>query len=201
MPYQPGIPTGSVPLNQDYLNIQGNFSSLNSQFNVDHVPLTNTSGSPPNGYHTALHLVPQSSVTATPGYGNLYSQTNNDGISTSQQLFYQFVNSTPSTINVPLTRNFAPIVTGNGATFLPGGLILQYGKKTSPGNSGQITFPIEFPGGAPFMIQLTLLRDSGNQSLSVDNGSGVNPAPTSKKFGYLSSSAGSTAIYWMAIGI
>ena len=36
MSYQPGIPTGFIGLNEDYLNIQNNFTELNTQFSVDH---------------------------------------------------------------------------------------------------------------------------------------------------------------------
>jgi hypothetical protein len=90
--------------------------------------------------------------------------------------------------------------TTNGWTFLPGGLILQYGQVASPGTSGQVTFPIAFPSGsAPFSIQVTLERGSGNQTVTVDNGS-TNAAPNSTKFGYLSSSGGSNFVFWIAIG-
>lgn len=208
MTFQPGIPTGSVPLNQDYLNIQGNFTQLNTQFQVDHVPLTSTSGNPPNGYHEAIHLVPPSTtasnppnnyppngVTTTGGFGQIFAPQLNDGINSDESLYFLSGGGRLT----QLTRNFTPITTTNGATFLPGGLILQWGQVSAPATSGQVTFPLQFPSGAPFSIQVSLERSSGTQSVTVDNGT-VNPAPTGTKFGFLTSSGGSTLLFWMAIG-
>lgn len=39
--YQPNIPTGSVELDQDYLNILGNFQQLNIVYGTDHYPFDN----------------------------------------------------------------------------------------------------------------------------------------------------------------
>jgi hypothetical protein len=130
MSYQPGIPTGTVPLNQDYLNIQGNFTTLNNLYSVDHIPLNNNVGTPPDGYHKAIHLVPQAPPVAVSGYGEIYTQTLNDGTAVGQQLWYQFINGSSVTINIPLTRNFQPINTTIGASFLPGGIIIQWGSGT-----------------------------------------------------------------------
>src|SRR5882757_6313099 len=114
--YQPGIPTGSVPLNQDYLNIQGNFTSLNTSFSVDHSPLT-TATSPPNGYHTFVHLVPFSNTVTNPttnqpvvapspntGYGQLFGAQINDGLATDTALYHL----TGGGLLQQLTRNIAP---------------------------------------------------------------------------------------------
>ncbi len=145
MTYQPGIPTGSVPLNQDYVNLQTNFGQLNTQFLVDHVPLTSTSGTPPNGYHTKIHMVPPSTpssnppsnyppngYTATAGYGQVFAPTTNDGINTDQTLFFL----TGGNRLLQLTRNFVPVASANGYTFLPGGLILQWGTVTAAFSGG-----------------------------------------------------------------
>jgi hypothetical protein len=47
--YQPNIPTGSVTLDQDWKNIQGNFQSLNITYSIDHYPYTDTSTK--SGFH------------------------------------------------------------------------------------------------------------------------------------------------------
>lgn len=199
MAYQANIPTGSVPLNQDYLNIQGNFSSLNSQFLVDHVPLISTSGTPPNGYHTALHLVPQSpDPTPVFGYGELYCKTNNDGKDTTQQLYYQFRNSTDTTtINVPLTRNFQPLVAATGYTFLPGGLIMQWGTisvSVGAGVGNQVNYPISFAAAA-YSIQITNLQTSATATPGVE---ATTPAPSAS--GFRVRSGANVTVYWLAIG-
>jgi hypothetical protein len=83
-----------------------------------------------------------------------------------------------------------------GWTFLPGGLLLQYGKRTTPGSSGTITFPVAFPSGtAPFSILTVLIANSGNLVVTVKS----SPAPSATSFDY-DCSSGSGGIYWQAIG-
>ncbi len=198
MAYQPGIPTGSVPLNQDYLNIQGNFGSLNTQFNEDHVPLTSTSGIPPNGYHKAVHLVPQLPPVATPGYGELYCRTTNDGYSTAEQLFYQFVNASAVTINIGMTRNFAPLVATNGYTFLPGGMVLQWGQAASKSVGSAIAFNMPFTSG-PFSITLTPYN-FGYDANSHGAPSAIGATTTQFFISNGTAQASTYDLYWMAIG-
>jgi hypothetical protein len=208
MTYQPGIPTGSVPLNQDYLNLQANFTQINDQFEVDHVPLTSTSGTPPNGYHEAIHLVPVSTptsnppnnqpingYTATTGYGQVFDATINDGINVDQALFFL----TGGNRLMQLTRNFVPVSASRGYTFLPGGLILQWGVINSPGISGTVTFSssggIAFPSNI-FNVQITQRRDGSNST----QGMYVNGNPTRTQFSYNGSTSTDDAIFWTAIG-
>jgi hypothetical protein len=157
--YQPNIPTGSVPLNQDYLNLQGNFQQLEIAYNRDHVPYSDTSGvTPPgiSGMHKALHMVPVSTVasnppnnqpingyTATTGFGQLLSAQINDGINTDTALFWL----TGGNRLAQLTRNFTPSFIGtsgstNGYTFIPGGLIVQFGfiNSTTTSSFQTVTF-------------------------------------------------------------
>ena len=106
--YQPNIPTGTVDLDIDYANLQGNFQQLDTQFGVDHIPFSNSSGTPPtgiNGYHQYVHFNPFSTTTtnppnnypvvpgtnapsATAGFGQLFSTQSNDGINTDEILWY-----------------------------------------------------------------------------------------------------------------
>jgi hypothetical protein len=170
--FQPGIPTGTVPLDVDYQNLQGNFQQLDTSFGVDHKKFSDTSGF--NGYHTVIHLANNSTtssgnnnfppVVPTPvvGTSELYSSRSNDGISADSNLTFQSANG----LNVLLTRNFLPLPVPNpsapntapafGKTFLPGGMIMQWGVITiAPGatkmyptnpylfntNANNITFP------------------------------------------------------------
>src|ERR1700721_1762511 len=155
--YQPNIPTGTVDLDIDYTNIQGNFNQLNVQFGVDHIPLNNTTGTFPsglNGIHTNIHFNPFSTTTSTGtnnypvtpsggvfapgqtvlpsptgGFGQLLSCQVNDGINTDEALYFLTGGGRP----MQLTRNFQPAVgtnmdfPENGYTFLPGGFIIQWG--------------------------------------------------------------------------
>jgi hypothetical protein len=152
--YQPGIPTGSVPLDQDYLNLQGNFQQLDTAFGYDHTPFSDTSGIfPPGKYgmHKAIHMLPVSTVATNPpnnqpinGYSatsiahQIFSAQINDGINTDTALFSLTANG----LLQQLTRNLLPKALQNGYTFLPGGLILQWGVIQGTHGSGKV-----FQGG------------------------------------------------------
>ena len=198
MTYQPGIPTGFLNLDQDYQNIQNNFTVLNNVFQVDHTTLTNVTAQ--KGYHTAIHLIPQSTPTNAPGYGQIYSTTINDGISNDQTLFYQ---TGTGNLNLQLTRNFLPVINTNGYTFLAGGLILQWGFRVlpdEPPSTGNVLFNlnnINFPN-ACFSVQATLYFPSGNPpeaggfAVSAITKTGFNWSFTGADF--------YTRFYWWAIG-
>jgi hypothetical protein len=149
MAYQPGVPTGLVPLNQDYLNLQQNFTQINNQYNVDHVPLTDTSGSPPQGYHTIIHQQAQSSVNTIAGTDQLFSGVPGtlivNGVTTSpvppnndNQLFAL----TGMGGLCQLTGHFAGAI-GYGWC---SGLLIQWGTTaTSVSDGSTINFGIAFP--------------------------------------------------------
>ena len=176
MTYQPLIPTGSVPLNQDYVNLKNNFNQINTQFNVDHVPLTSVSGNPPNGYHEAIHLVPVSTTTSNPpdnqpingytgtsGFGQLFNAQINDDINPDEALYFL----TGGGRLMQLTRNFLPIAEANGCTFLAGGLILQWGQTTASGTGTRnVLFEnppnnFDFPGNCFIVIAQPIAGTAG----------------------------------------
>jgi hypothetical protein len=215
MTYQPGIPTGTVNLDEDYLNIQNNFQVLDTQFGVDHVPFSDPSGTI-NGYHESLHMNPQSTTAtnppnnfvpatatpsgvpvATPGYGQLFGAETNDGVNTDTSLFWL----TGGNRMIPLTRNMTPKSATNGYTCLPGGLIIQWGFKASPGKTGTVTFAtdnIAFPN-ACFNVSLTLRTDEGGaHAFWIDDD--VATPITKTNFAYTSDSSSLKGFYWIAIG-
>lgn len=206
MPYQPNIPTGTVPLNQDYLNLLGNFQSLDTSFGVDHLPFSNLSAQ--NGYHTSIHFVPVSTgspnipptgYTNTTGFGQLFTATTNDGVATDQMLFYD--SGTGNNL-IQLTNNFTPTNGIYGKTFLPGGIIEQWGQATVVSTSAAVLFAtnnINFPNDV-YNIQLTNLIDSSatakSSAVTVKSGS-------VSRLGFTITAATSSfpqVIYWRAIG-
>jgi len=54
--YQPGIPTGTVDLDVDYLNIQGNFTQANVVYGTDHYPFNNATSN--QGFHNLVTTPP-----------------------------------------------------------------------------------------------------------------------------------------------
>lgn len=205
--YQPGIPTGSVPLNQDYLNIQGNFQQLDTSFGVDHVAFSNGTN---NGYHTDIHLVPVSVFPppTTSAAGQLYCNTVNDGVNNDTALYFL----TAGGRNIKLTENFSPVTGGNGYTFLPGGLILQWGVVNGThggflngGDTGTVTFAtsnIAFPNNC-FSVWTQLQFTNGSPPSSTNTGTvGVasNFTKTAFNWACTTNSGSYTKFFWVALG-
>jgi hypothetical protein len=200
--FQPGIPTGTVNLDVDYQNLQNNFGQLDTTFGINHLKFSNQTAQ--NGYHTQVNFVPFSTTTTnptnnyppiapanTPGYGQLWSAEVNDGINTDEALFWL----SGENRSAQLTRNFAPIAENNGVTFLPGGIIMQWGVVVSPGTSGTVTFSdntFAFPAHI-YNVQLTLERSNASQTAAVQSTSLTG-------FNYLTSSGGSAFLFWTALG-
>lgn len=140
--------------------------------------------------------------------GTLYTKTvTSSGASTETGLFYTpDLSANQYQLTRTITASFALFGTNTGYladhtggwTFLPGGMLLQYGARSTPGTSGVITYPVVFTTGA-FSIQLTMSRNasSSTQSVSVDN----SIAPSASSFAYRSSSSSTDPIYWVAIGV
>lgn len=214
--YQPGIPTGFVNLDLDYVNLRNNFLQINTTYATDHVPLTDASNK--NGYHTDIHLVSTANPPATVAdVAQIYSNKNNDGISDDTSLYFLSGNGNRS----QLTRNFQPIVGANGSTFLPGGIIYQWGVFSTGGGTtagmnnhqtGTILFAtanINFSNNC-YMVNLQLISqrprpagspgaptDSSNNSLFVVRGSVSN---LGFKWKYNGESDDFNGFYWNAIG-
>jgi hypothetical protein len=222
--YQPNIPTGTVDLNIDYLNLQGNFQTLNTTYGIDHVPFANSTPAV-NGFHGDIHFNPFSTVatSVTPnnystanqypvqgtippgapptvaGIGQLFSAQVNDSINADTGLFWLSGNGN----KVALTRNFVPVRNFNGYTFLPGGLILQWGVKTGITNTvppvlngpNKVTFPLTFPN-AVFSITIAPVRvDNTNEVLSI-----YAALSTTSNFYFVTGSNNYNGAYWQAIG-
>lgn len=217
MSYQPGVPTGSIPLNVDYKNLQQNFTQINNQWLVDHVPLTSTSGVPPNGYHTSVHLNPISTTGTNPptnyppalppntsGICQLFSAQTNDGINTDQTLYFL----TGLNRLMQLTRNFTPTVGANGSfpsngyTFIPGGFILQWGSVAATSSNPTVTFTAA--GGIAFssaIYNVQVTRQHSSASPGSTFGYWVNTSGISTTGFQIINNDGHTWSYnWWAIG-
>lgn len=214
MTYQPNIPTGTVDLDQDYLNIQGNFQQLDTQFGVDHIPFSDPTASI-HGYHEDIHFnpisttitnapnnyiaataTPQGVPPTTPGFGQLFSAQVNDGINTDQSLYW--ISGGGRTI--PLTRNLTPVSATNGYTCLPGGLILQWGTFTAVSTTATSqSFNINFPN-ACFGVWANMQKLTSQSSVDTVYCYGFNGAGPVSAFTYFSTSSGTRDINWVAVG-
>lgn len=206
--YTPEIPIIGDSLGGTRDRIRENFKLIKSVFGQNHwtfgqshqgnhkfvvMPEVTASGSGVPGTNpneAALYV----EVGAAPfAEANLFMRAENNGQN------YQLTRVIASAYNrfALNTVNYDPNNDG-GWTFLPGGLILQYGKKKSvlTSNPGIVSFPIYFPNGlAPFSVVAT----SGS---SVARAVGVFGL-ANNQFQYTitgGTQAVSDVLYWWAIG-
>ncbi len=207
--YQPNIPTGTIRLDVDYANIRGNFQQLDTSFNVDHVTFSNVSAQ--NGYHKSIHFnnvsttatnppnnYPPNGVTATGGYGQLFGAQVNDGFNPDETLFFL----TGGNRLLQLTSNIVPVKSLIGYTFLPGGLLMQWGLQgltSSNSQSGTTSFPVVFPNACLNVSATLISKPSG--TTSSNNTLGIRTiVPASFVYDYNGAGGQYVAFSWVAIG-
>lgn len=157
--YTTGIPAAGNNPSVDQPNMQTNTNSINSLIAVDHVGFNQLVD---GGKHKYIRMpvgtIPAMSATEAA----LYSKTAN----TLSQLFY--TNDT-STNQYQLTRasnvNFATFAQSTGWTFLPGGMLMQWGQATSSGvafPNTTVTFPFTYTN-AVYSVNCTILTTANSR--------------------------------------
>lgn len=220
--YDDSVPTtGHVP-SADYSTMQANAVADVNIWATDHIGF----GTPGSGYHQQVRMpnytvnsISPNPPTVVAGFGGLYADnTTSTGVSTETGLWYTpDVTGNAYQLTRTITGSFSLFsantnnynATGTqfngGWTFLPGGLLMQYGqyyKNTGiVGSTGTVTFPVSF-SAAPYNISLTLIckstMTSQTQYLSVLD---TFTSSTSFQWNLLSTVGGSyVGFYWTAIG-
>lgn len=203
-----GYPPDGSTLGETKTTIRNNLDGTFQTLSVDHINNNGDPGAKPAGYHNVIHVVPQgSNPAAVAGYGQLFSKTITSGAN-DQALFWE----TGGGLIQQLTVNITPSASANGYTFLPGGLIMQWGFRSgafSGGSAtGSVTFPLAFPT-ACYMVNTTpVYQATGNTGggLPGDTGTvGVNnvagqPSTSGFQWNFRSNSSKYTGFYWTAIG-
>jgi hypothetical protein len=194
--------TTLIPISGDSLGstrdrIRVNFEQIFNVNGINHVNF-NTAD---KGKHKFLQMPEQTSApTTSTNEGGFYVK---EAGSTANLFFRSEGNGSEYRITSVSDANISTFGTNatyiddhaGGWSFLPGGLILQYGRRTSPGSSGTVTFPRPFPSGnAPFSIVVTNERSSA-RSANINNSS-----LSSTSFNYFMETSGSIALNWYAIG-
>lgn len=183
--------------------IRTNFTVLQSRFDENHVDLDGGAG---GGKHSFLQMPDQGTApavvaneagfysAAVGGVSQLHFRGENTGSS------YQLTTGTSGVDGDIATFGTNTGYAANhigGWSFLPGGLIIQYGARTNSALLGEITFPRTFPT-AYFSITITMSRNASTstQTITVDNAVAI----VTNEFSYRSSSDTTSPIYWVAIG-
>lgn len=190
-PYTTNIPAGGNNPSTDRPNMTENFNSTNGLIAEDHYGFNGANG----GFHKqarmpALVSIPTDRID---NCGTIYVKSLGN-----RQLFY--VND-QTTNEYQLTRvsntNFATFSANPGWTFLPGGMLMQWGQNTSS-SGATINFPFPFTTSC-YSVQCTVTQNTTNRHFiyvrSFSNSSFVTTQLDS------SGDAESSTFTWIAIGI
>lgn len=204
--YNPNIPQPNDILADSQGDLLQNFQSLDTYFGINHVQFSVT---PNTGKHTYVEMINKTDPVGAALQGTFF--TKNSG--TSSDVYYKpdaganvyqitaVKDANFSTFGNQVAYGSPPVgfTQEGGWTFLPGNVLLQWGyygnSPANLGSSGTIAFPVAFTG-VPFSVQVSLYRNSGNQSITISSAT----PPTNANFSFLTSSSGSEAVFWYAIG-
>lgn len=194
--YNSGYPQDGSSLGQSKAQIRANIDGTYQTLAIDHIDNNGNPGAKPAGYHKVIHIVPQvSNPGAIAGYGQLFSKTVSSVISDTA-LFWE----TGTGLVSQLTMNITPRSNTRGYTFLPGGILLQWGIISSPASGDNAVLfnaasGINFPT-ACFNVQISVERSAANIDMIVIKTGSI----SSSGFTAIAPTGGSTNIYWTAIG-
>lgn len=187
MTFQANIPqpTDLISASQD--DLLQNFQAISAAWQINHVDFNAVS----QGKHKFVEMPVQG---ADPGGAasefTLFSKTNVAG---NDELFYK----RDAEANSYQLSGPNPNRAAKGSSFLPGGLLIQWGLEATVANDQQYTFDVAF-AAAPYSITITGVRSNNQQrSLYVSDGT-----VTTTNFRIKTDSTGvaMTGVYWMAIG-
>ena len=177
--YTTGRPAGNLTPSQNRPSMQENNDSVNSILDIDLYGFNDNNG----GLHQKSTYVVQSPApTSASGQLVEYSKTS----SGSSELFFQ---RDGVATEIQLTRGGVS-VGASGYTFLPGGIIYQWGIVNATPGGTAFTFPIAFPAN---VFAVTLGGRAGSAqafSMQIPGLSGV----------VVNSQSGTQACYVMALG-
>lgn len=188
--YTKGVPNPPNLPSQDVGNMQVNTNSIYDLINVDHWTFGASGGSQIDGRHRQVSLANESAPGVPANIGGVLF-ANNPAPTNISWPFWQNASGTVQLISG------VPSVAASGYTFLPGGVIMQWGVVSAPsGTGGPFNFPIAFPNNF-FSMSLTMDRSSGS-STSYDIF--LSGTPSTTQFSTNSGTSGSHNVYFIAIG-
>lgn len=196
MSYTTGIPIPGQSLGNSRPQVNGNFDYINTAFAINHVAF-NASGV---GKHKFLQMPEQVSAPVTlSSEGALYTK---ESLSITNLFWRQESNGT----EIQMT-NVAPTNANIGASFLPGGLVIQWGFVTLSNTSSptaNVVLPVQLSvnGSSVGIFPWSVVVSLGNAPGSGIPVAGVeNASLTSTGFTISGNiSAANYIVYWIAIG-
>jgi len=180
--------------------LQNNIA-ISNLIGIDHVNFNNVNA----GYHKVVHLLNNAGTPAPlAGYGEVYSNTISSIISDTA-LYYQTgtglnIQMTVNGVPNPLSTTAGPPTQNRGWSFLPGGLILNYGNIVDlpPLTSQAVVYLQPYQVAAPYMLTFgyAITGSTTTYSVWLDN------AASNSKTGFNIKATVplNNVVYWCAIG-
>lgn len=192
--YTNNIPNPNNNPSVDVTPMQVNNNSINSLISVDHVGF-NTNGS---GIHKQVTLP----IVSPPGLGDGSGVLFGSNLNIADPCWPFWKNAS----GIVQLFNGIPSASANGYVYLPGGIIIQWGKNTPsvpPGTTAvtvTVSFPIPFPN-ACFTAMVCPIPNNSSQSSSNNTWSIVSVATNQFQWRFAGSSFSNfPSVYWLAIG-
>jgi hypothetical protein len=196
MSYTLGIPSDGQSLGNSKPQVRANFTEIFNTFAVDHVGY-NSGGA---GRHKFVHIVEGAAPTTGTNEGALYTSDTKGGFT---NLFWKqesggAVPEKNQGESIQMT-NITPSNTPTGRSFLPGGMLIQWGSFTTGGDGSNttVTFNVPFDAATvPYSVLLTFAQTVNTiTTLSVRQSNITNADFQAHQVG-----AGNWDVYYLAIG-
>lgn len=181
-------PLASDLISNSQADLKGNFDFMQATLGKDHkLNFGDTDITLFEGRHTQVSLNDRGGAVAHPGDGTDSFMYSNGG-----QLYWRNAAVGP----VQMTNSTTPVAATSGYTFLPGGLLLQWGVAVTNSILTNFSFPIPFSATA-YSVNATPSTTSvnNNQSYTV-----VGVGSSGFSIGRTSAYSGNVNFYYMAIG-
>lgn len=188
MTFDPTIPNATHFVSADQPQITINFSQLNSIFDIDHVKYNDATVGNRGKHKQSTYIEQGSDPTTAANELALYCKD----LATVSTLYLRKENNG----TVIQMSGKDPVASANGYTFLPGGILMQWGTYTI-GNfatTQAVTFPTAF-AGLPYVITITGL------SPVAGNFAAWGGLSNSGFTGSRQTAGGAVAYYYIAIGV
>ena len=188
-PYSLGYPPDGFYLGQTKLTMRNNLDGTFLTLGTDHI---NNNGQPnanPAGYHNVVHWTIQGAdPTTIIGVTQEYTKTDANAI---QQKWLKTTGGNAYQQTTMLDGDFATFAQEPGWSYLPGGLIIQYGSTNGVTNGQDIPYAFTFPNN---VFSLVVTRHQANTGSTWGYST-----KTTANFTF-STSGGSATVDWVAIG-
>jgi len=167
--------------------MRANFQYLTATLGTDHqIALNDMSNASGEGYHKEIHFVQQGGDPgAIATIGQLYTKA----ISGDTCLFFK----TGAGLIQQLTTPVSPANATSGTSFLPGGIMIQWGTNTPASDPQTVTFNQAFGANAFAVIATPITNAHTSCTVQVTN-------ITSTTFDFRTGNPSKNPIYYIAIG-